>query len=686
MNDLFSTAHPVHILRLYLPPWRLDERLEEIIRWCDEVGCQHVMLFTDAQFMVWNQMNEHEQEEVLRTLHAARDRFAGAGIRLGINSSYNMRVSRADQRGHIDFDHWATYADGVTDFRGPCLLDPKLELYLRGFYGRLATLEADYIYVDDDHRYMLQGERETWGCLCDLHLRTFAQRMGRSFSRESLNRALLADASVRGEWMAFLGERLTALATLIEDAVHAVSPSTKVGMMVPCLHCLPPVGHNLKKVLSALHPGAGKPLVRPSVGGYQDWRRRDLFAGLWYREFTRHWLGADVEYTSEIECCPGTRLSKSMAATRFQIVHGLLQEINVSALSPASYVGDTPFLEPEFAAMLKRNRPYFDVVWRDRPSRGTGCGVQLYWDFDSPLHAGGTLSSVTDLWWPAFVVAEWFGHLGIPTTYDESPIKAFFGDSVCSLPRAQLLKILAGPVLLDAAAAAALNRSGFGNLVGCGVGDAVGETAGAEQLTDAAFSGEHPGAFMPFVFNRLESVRVLEPSEGAREISAIVTHDLDRLAPGVVLYMNEAGGRVAILPYAVHAIETDISHLVCYHRRAQLKSILRWLSEGALPVWVDSPTDIGVHLWETEAELTLCMTNMSFDILDHVVLELDRDRWRGDHGEWLDEEGCWQPLSAVAHRMDQVDTLQRWRLNLSLKPLYPLICRFNSGEGCNLHG
>ena len=59
-ENLFEPERINYILRTYLPYWRYEERIEEMIRFCRETGTRQVMLFTDAQHMVWNQLTLEE--------------------------------------------------------------------------------------------------------------------------------------------------------------------------------------------------------------------------------------------------------------------------------------------------------------------------------------------------------------------------------------------------------------------------------------------------------------------------------------------------------------------------------------------------------------------------------------------------------------------------------------------------
>jgi hypothetical protein len=670
---IFSPETINYILRLYLPYWRIEERLQEILAWCRETETRHVMLFTEAQYLVWNQLSSADMAREIASLRRAKAVFDDHGITLGINATYNMRVSRTDHRGHLDYDYWATYADGVCDYRTPCLLDPKLDRYLEELFAALASVQPAFIYVDDDHRYMLQGERETWGCFCDLHLCCFGDHVGTTWTRPALRDALREDQAVRRAWRAFLGERLVALAQVMRRAVQRVSPNTKVGMMVPSVHTLPALGHTLANVLEALHPVESPALVRPCIGGYQDWQRRDLFAGLYYMEFVRHILGDDVEYTPEIETTPGSRLAKSLAVTRYQIAQGILNGMPNPAISAASYDGDSPCLEPDFAPMLRTNRPYFEALRRAAPARGTRRGVQLRWEFSSPDHVRGKVEAVSDLDWPAFVAAQILGHLGIPSTFDDSPLRLMIGDSVCCLDETEIRTLLSGGLLLDARAAHALGEMGYAGAIGCDVGETLPVSRG-ERLTDPAMSGQYTQCLIPLRGHRLESVKSLQPRTGSRIVSKIVDDDLCMVSAGVTLFTNAFGGRIAVLPYALHAQDGEMRHLIRYHRREQLRRILAWMCPDAVPLWLLSPSDVGVQVWEDAQQLTVCLTNLSFDIQDQVIVEMSDTSWHGGHGRYLTRTGAWQSLADLAMR----DTEQpmRWHIPVALAPFDPVVFIF----------
>lgn len=89
MKELFEQNRVNYVLRTYLPTWNYGRRIDEIIWVCHETDTRHVMLFTDAQHMVWNQLTLDESEHEAANIARAVKRLSEENIRLGVNSSYN---------------------------------------------------------------------------------------------------------------------------------------------------------------------------------------------------------------------------------------------------------------------------------------------------------------------------------------------------------------------------------------------------------------------------------------------------------------------------------------------------------------------------------------------------------------------------------------------------------------------
>ena len=677
MKELFEQDRVNYILRTYLPTWNYEQRIEEIVRFCKETDTRHVMLFTDAQHIVWNQLTIEEAEHEAANIGRAMKRLAKENIRVGINSSYNQMQSRLDHRKHNAYDFWSTYADGSCEHRIPCLLDPKSDVYLRKFYAILAKVSPDYIYVDDDHRYMLTGQENTWGCFCDLHLRKFGEITGKSWTRKALNAALLNDQTVRSQWIDFLGKRLVEIAGIISGAVHAVNPEIEVGMMVPCVHTLPSMGHNITNMASAFKP-VNKPLVRPCIGPYGDRDRRQIIPGLFYLEFIGHLLGDNAVYTPEIETTPFSRFSKSMTTVRFHITQALLNRMNNPAISLCGYSGDSPYFEPAFIDLLTKSRGFFEGVRANAPIRGSRKGIQLIWDFNAPKASTRNVDLVTDTYWPAFVVHDILGNSGFPCTYDESPIKLLVGDTAYALSDDRIVELLKSGLMLDAVAARALAERGFANQIGCCVGDAV-EEFGAEECIDEKYFGQYVGNYIPLKGVPLKSVLTLKPSKDAVEISEIVNHDRQKIAPGVILFENASGGKITTLPYAIGPIDGDLRHFICYQRQFMFRRIFDWMNQESVPVFVEHPSDFAVQCWDDGKRLMCCISNLSYDDADHIIIKLNAGPLNIANASFIAEDGSVEPLSPFAEDLSSPGET-RWRIKNNFHIFTPFIIIMNKGQ------
>lgn len=667
-SPLFTPDRIHYILRFYLPHWNYEERFAEALRFCRETGTEHVMLFTDAQHIVWNQLTLEEAEYEAGFIARAVTEFGKHGITVGINSSYNMLMSRADHRKHNPYDHWVQFADGTTPYRTPCLLDPKLETYLRDFYTILAKTGASYIYIDDDHRYIFNGQRNTWGCMCDLHLEKFGEHTGQTWTRHTLQNALLSDADTRRKWIQFLGERLDFLAGIMEKAVHAVNPSIRVGMMVPCLHQLPVMGHNVRRMAERFQPD-GRFLLRPCIGPYSDRDRMQIMPGLFYMECLAHLFGDEAEYTPEIETTPFTRFSKSMAVVRFHITQGILNRMNNPALSVCGYVGNSPFLEPAFAKMLRENRSFFETVRRHAPKRGTKKGIQLLWKQDSAEKTLENYTDVQDYYWPSFSLHDILTNAGFAITYDESKTKFLAGDTAYALTPEEMRNMLGGNLILDAVAARAFTAAGFADAIGCDVGESI-RGFGAEECTDAEFSGPYHGNYIVLKDARIDAVYQLNARAGSRVLTETVDHDRRKISDGMILHTNQYGGKVCVTNYRIAALEYDLRHFLCYQKQHILRRVLAFMDHTE-PVFVESPSCCAVQYYENPEETLIAVTNLSYDVTQEITLTFAEPSDLSG-ASYIGDDGTLQKLEPLILR--QTDRSVTFRAELPIFKPFLILC------------
>ena len=468
-----------------------------------------------------------------------------------------------------------------------------------------------------------------------------------------------------------LGNSIVDWAKDITKVVHQIDSGIAMGMMVPCVHLLPVFGHNLKNVLDVISDGV-TPMIRPCIGPYADTNKRDLVGGLYYMELIAHFLrGSEVEYTPELETTPFTRLSKSMTVVRFHIAQSLLNGMANPAITVAGYSGDHVNLEPAYLEMLPAQQPFFQSVLEHAPTCGSRKGIQLVCDFDSAKKSQRMIECPSDLAWPVFPVAKTLGSSGICYTFDDSEIKFLAGDVVWTMSDFEIARILERGVILDAIAADTLVKRGYGQMIGVDV-DSEGQGWMAELCSDGEFFGPHTDTYIPL--KNAACVYRIEAAKSSRVISHIVDADQKPLFPGVVLYENVKGGKVATLAYPIDANDGDNRHLFCYHRIYMFRKVIEWMNPFVLPVFVENPTDFLVQCWDDEKMLTVCLTNLSYDSCDDLRLSFVHRKVPDPAGAvFIDDTGELKPLRVVPVVSDDGNHI--WDIKHTCYAFKPLIIR-----------
>jgi hypothetical protein len=163
---------------------------------------------------------------------------------------------------------------------------------------------------------------------------------------------------------------------------------------------------------------------------------------------------------------------------------------------------------------------------------------------------------------------------------------------------------------------------------------------GAEEILDAAFGGER-GVRMP-VRHMSGNIHRLTAHAQAQVISRLLWGDeIDKpveFGHGLVLFENELGGRVAVLPYDGQTETITAVQFRNYHRQHQFHSILRWLVPDAPFVGCTGAANLAPLWKQTDDSVLLGLANLSLDPMPLTVV------WRN----------LTRPLSAVLETYDEV--------------------------------
>ncbi len=515
---------------------------------------------------------------------AAAERLAVAANdlrKLGILPSVQIQATI----GHGDFlalhsDNsgitWQRYtaSDGTTAQTQNCPRAPEFLTYMREMASAYAKAVKPYsVWVDDDIRIInhhSNGGNSGWGCHCEHCLSLFAQKEGKERTREQLLKDIKQDSELADRWRAFAFEGETELAKAIAEAVHEVSPQTRMCLQQPGA-CFP----EHKAIYEAFHATTGLGVgMRAGAGSYRDHDARDqiLKAYILARQIETigplpfmDWICMEVETFPRTFAC---RTGRGVILEALESLSQGMNAISVFAIDagyePPEWYG-SEILSPmaNNIAMLKR------YVRINEGAKRAGYGLSRTPDL--PLRTSSLPLDVT-------VGERRSGFAHILTLKD--------AEAVISSGKKAMDKLFSEDLIIDGPTAHKLVSSGYAGeigLSGCkSLGDASGirERFTSNQLCEGIASRE-----VPITGNTY----VLEPAAGAT-IVGNYGDDMNKdfiAGPACIMFETPSGRRRAVFGYdALGGSLANASggHVLRLHRLAD------WASHGKSPILLETPT------------------------------------------------------------------------------------------------
>lgn len=563
--------------------------------------------------------------ELGRKIRAVQDRVAKHGIKVG----YKMLPTTNCGIKH-PFTKF-TYSSGAVREFTAC---PGDENFRRDFAAKCAALAKEakpFLYlVDDDFRYHADG------CWCERHLRRFSALSGISPNRKAVLTAIYAKDEKgkknRTLWHKMHVNDLILLAKAASDAVYAVSPETRMGICAPGRF----PERDTARIARALAAGRHRPVIRwwSSAYGYDNPIEMSgmFFSAQWAKEN----LPQDIECILEADPIPNSRFYAS--ASRFS---ALISTALASGYSAALYnaMGDPKSISKGTAdhiALHKRNLERFAAVKREA-AKGRLVGVQTFFDADSRVGGGsgdGKRPFDPEAWYRSF------NRLGIPLTTAEAPVKLACGHHAFrTMDDEAVKKLLSGNVILDGAAAVALQERGFGHLIGVKVSDRDKIDFNYELHT--GFVDKYTWTGTTFHQNYgLDNgpVARLELLKGAKSVT--VYGQGEKYQPATSYYENELGGKVAVT--ALHMAWCKSPSFFCPWKRDMFVKLFRKMGgERIVPARILDRGNMMLFANDGDERLFLHAVNISCDPVDYVKFEIVAP-YSGGKVEILGTDGTWQ--------------------------------------------
>lgn len=615
------------------PGWTDEFSLELLPDYIRDARIDDVMVFANVEELNTGHTDLAERA-VFRELAERTGRIAaGAGASMSINpwhtvmhGDYGKRL-RAGQDFRLMVDPHGRQAELAA-----CPLDDSWREYLAELYAYYAAAGPRFLWVEDDFRYHNHPPLAWGGCFCAEHLGEFSRRAGRDVSREEFVAGLLAPGdphAFRAIWLETARGALERAAATIRDAVHAVSPDTRLGLMtsVPAVHAAE--GRRWAPLLEALSaPHA--PAVRIHLPAYSE-RRPAEYLTLFHTiaDLHRALLPSDAEIYPELENFPYSRFAKSLAFTRFQLLsaqvlalHGMT--LDLFDLNGTGLVPEDGYQEPlaSVKPFLERTAPAFR-----RPRRGVV--VLVSEDSSAALHTAAG-ESMTELYPREGFFGGLLGAYGIAFRYSTDldvtdEVVAVSGQYFRTIGAEATRTLFArNRMILDAEAVDTLVALGLGDLAAAAsvswTGDEDGEVT-YEEAELELLGRAHARASYLLLGGQI--ARVAYAGSRVRVLTTLRAAEHADRGPGHVVVDD----RVVVMPFG--RID-PLAGLVPMVRT----TVRRDLLHGVLDGWgVDVPrllgaADVALYAYDgdAEGERVLYLVNASLDPIRSPRLALAAPR------------------------------------------------------------
>ncbi|MFC3800784.1 hypothetical protein [Cohnella sp. GCM10012308] len=623
-----------YMLRYALQPGhREEERLEALVAFCREGHIDDVMFFIEP--MNLNHTRMEEARPWMETIAKAKARLDLIGVTTSINPLNTLLHDAAGNRLSEDLNFQLMVdPQGTSSSVVACPLCPEWRSYIAEMYAYYATLKPYSLWIEDDFRFHNHGPLEWGGCFCDAHLREFARMAGlTSIGREAFVAGLLAGGEpheYRRIWLDSCRQTLVDVAKLIADAVHRVSPDTRMGLMtsMPSVHAAE--GRDWHALIEALG-GARHALVRPHLPAYRETSGMQ-YAWLFQEVsmLTAAYLPPHSELRPELENVPYTSFSKSKTFQKYQVETSLLLGSQGITLNIVDMAGNGLYPEERAELWLSEEKTFLDAAASLDLSMDQMEGVQVLVNERSAYRLHTSSPCHMEALYPA--EAFWSGLLsafGIANKYavnrpESNGAIALSGQSLRNYGEAEIRALFAAhAVLLEGDAVDTLCAMGLGSL--CGAKQASWtELQTCEQIVDGReYAGTREGRMRPYLtLGRFLNVEY-EEDASIEIVSDIRTVQGVRVCAGMTI----VDGRIFILPYGQRQPEGLLNPI----RRAVIQEVLAAMP-GRRPLTIASyAPHVSVFEYRSGRRQAIALVNHSLDEVDEIALagaDLTGEAWR----------------------------------------------------------
>lgn len=529
---------------------------------CDRVWFSLPHGFFTAEFL---DKNINALIPIVKELREAK---IGVSLQAGImakHSSNGLRAASPEDYLPLEID-----GTGI----GCCPRDKKFIEYQRELVRRYASaIKPDALWPDDDMgiRFVFAEPR----CTCKDCMREFNLRHGYSFTKETLERAMVDDLDVREKFLEFAYEGLAGVAYEMAISAKEACPDMKMALQHGDYN-----GDSMKHVFAAYErAGQTEMCSRSGAGAYSDRTPMDILEKARQLEWQLSLLpGTVTERLPEIENYPHVYYGKTMHGVCLESTLYLAEGFNSLSYSAIPRVQeDFEYVEKYFSS-LSKYRPYWEkLISQNKNTMRSGAEIYLpenYWNKKIPE-------------WYKYTPASAFSNfrMGLATTFTKQERPVYLLDSGVAecLGRDEVEKLASRPTLTSGKAIKILCDRGFSDIIGaCAVPYEYGNSRGVYFTEHPVNSGLTVPSFTTSPFEGWEQYILsgnIDPLTYYGSYNYIGDNEReyierDKIADGIVT--TSRGAKWAVFGYAA------FTEYMSANRRSQIIKAYEYIG-GVLP-------------------------------------------------------------------------------------------------------
>lgn len=579
-------------------------------------------------------------EELVKKLNEYNRYFAGTPVKVSWWNMLTLKYGLNAPYQHI------TGIDGTVAIIGLCPLD---ENFIADSAKKIAYVakhaRPEVILLEDDYSLQNHTREVKFGCFCPLHLKAFAAKAGRFYSREELQKIFSEGKpetfQLRKLWSECAKDSLVKFASAMRKAVDEVAPETRIGVCET--NNTDADGYISVDVPRALAGKNTRPFIRVRGAWYTSIDSpQKMPEYMAHTLYTAERLPEDFEFVIENDTYPHTTYFMSPELLRLMLDNALSMGADNSLLYAAQY-GIDPTEDPSFLNMYKRNIHRFNAL-KAACSSGEMDGVHLIFD---PLCESATKTRQVAGRTTLVNGSAMLSRMGIPHSTKNGKVKLLIGENAEVLSDEALKNILSGSVILDASAADILCERGYADLLGVDVKPITDFSFVTEYICDIPMFAHIKNRNMSNSVNAAglnTNIRCMNliPRPGTRELTVYNDHYGKRVQSGMTLFSNKLGGNVCVMACLLTGNFT--ANLFNLRKQEILYRVIDLLSGGEFPAAVRKTPNMSLQMRRTADGTLFFISNLSTSPREDVPLYLGRE-FQGKNVTELQLDGSWKAVT-----------------------------------------